>query len=528
MSSAASPAQLSESAKAALRERIRRFALTQPARHLKIGETARDRVRQAYEELQPRDPVIRHRWLFVSQWLQESAHEFEEEDFDWRKRDERIDRLRREAAMEIWTEYGFEGVRNLLTASGTPHTVGHYAMSCVTSTDERVEFIRHCLSLDGDQRNQGEWCLQGALSAVEDNSCTWVLRAAAEAMSSEECKRLFVCAPFRVSTWRLLDGYGEDIRAAYWKNVYPSWDRHTPAELTELIDSLLEAGRPRAAFNSVHMSIADVETSCLKRLLRDVATVNSEPAGQFKIDRYYISEALDSLNDRAGVTRDKMAELEFFFIDALDDSKHGIPNLEYMIGESPISFVQAVALAYKRSDEKEDPPEWTVKDPEQRASVALAADRLLDQLEKIPGTQKDGKIDGLALAKWLEEVRRLCREHARSEIGDHCLGQLLAKAPKDSDGLWPCREVCEAMDKIASPKMAEGFYIGAHNSRGAHWRGEGGQQERELAEKYRAWAEQLHFEYPYVGGILEGIAASYDREASWHDSDAEIKKRLPN
>ena len=77
-----------------------------------------------------------------------------------------------------------------------------------------------------------------------------------------------------------------------------------------------------------------------------------------------------------------------------------------------------------------------VKDPEQRA-MALAADRLLDQLEKIPGTQKDGKIDGLALAKWLEEVRRLCREHARSEIGDHCLGQLLAKAPKDNDGLWP-------------------------------------------------------------------------------------------
>ena len=76
--------------------------------------------------------------------------------------------------------------------------------------------------------------------------------------------------------------------------------------------------------------------------------------------------------------------------------------------------------------------------------------------------------------------------------------------------------------------MGEGFHVGAHNSRGVHWRGEGGQQERELAEQYRAWAEQLHFEYPYVGGILEGIAASYDREASWHDSDAEIEKRLPS
>ena len=517
-----------ESAKAALRERIRRFALTRRARHLKIGETARDRAREAYEKLQPRDPVIRHSWLFASQWVQESAHEFKEEDFDWRKRDERIDRLRHDAMMEIWTECGFEGVRNLLTASGAPHTVGNYAMSCVTNTDARVEFIRRCLSLDGDLRNQVEWCLQGALSAVEDKARTRVLKAAAEAMPCEECKRLFVCAPFRESTWRLLDGYGEDIRAAYWRNVYPSWDRHTPAELTELIDCLLEAGRPRAAFNTVHMRIADVETSCLTRLLSDVATVDREPAGQFKINRYYISEALGSLDERVGVTRDEMAQLEFLFIDALNDSGHGIPNLEYMIGESPISFVQAVALAYKRSDEKEDPPAWTAKHPEQRASVALAAHRFLDQLEKIPGTQKDGKIDGVALGKWLEEVRRLCREHARIEIGDHCLGQLLAKAPKDKDGLWPCRAVCEAMDEIESPKMGEGFHICVRNSRGVHWRGEGGQQERDLAAEYRTLAEQLHFEYPYVGGILEGIAASYDREATWQDSDAEIAKRLPS
>jgi hypothetical protein len=62
--------------------------------------------------------------------------------------------------------------------------------------------------------------------------------------------------------------------------------------------------------------------------------------------------------------------------------------------------------------------------------------------------------------------------------------------------------------------------------RGAHWRGEGGAQERELGEKYRAWAERLHFEYPYVGGMLEGIAASYDREAGWQDSEAKIENRL--
>jgi hypothetical protein len=61
---------------------------------------------------------------------------------------------------------------------------------------------------------------------------------------------------------------------------------------------------------------------------------------------------------------------------------------------------------------------------------------------------------------------------------------------------------------------------------GAYFRGEGGEQERELAAKYRARAERLHFDYPYVGGGLEEIAASYDHEAGWQDSEAKITKRL--
>jgi len=274
------------------------------------------------------------------------------------------------------------------------------------------------------------------------------------------------------------------------------------------------------------MDFKDVETSRLKRLLRDVATVNDEPAGHFKLDSYYISEALDLLDGRAGVTSDEMAQLEFLFINALDHSNHRIPNLENQIAKSPGLFVQAIALAYKRSDEGQDPLEWMIENPEQRAAVALAARCLLNQITKIPGTDENVRIDAAALTEWLAEVRRLCREYGRAEIADHCLGQLLAKAPEDENGIWPCEAVCEAMEGIASPGIGEGFSIGVHNSRGVHCRGEGGEQERKLAAKYRAWAERLHFDYPYVGGIIEGIAESYEREARWHDSEANIAKRL--
>jgi hypothetical protein len=375
-------------------------------------------------------------------------------------------------------------------------------------------------------RCKGELCLQGFLLAIGDETRIGVLQAVAEKLPAEECKRLFVCAPFQASTWRLLDDYGKEIRDGYWKDVLPSWGRHTPAELTELVDRFLEARRPRAAFHAVHMDFKDIETSRLKRLLRDVATVNAEPIDHFKLERYYISDALNSLDGRAGVTRDEMAQLEFLFIHVLDDSEHGIPNLESQIAQSSALFVQAVSFAYKRSDEGEDPPEWRIENPEQRAAVASAAHCLLDQIKKIPGTNENGRIDAAALAAWLAEVRRMCSEYGRADTGDHLIGQLLAKAPEGESGIWPCEAVCEAMEGIASSEIGRGFSIGVHNSRGTHWRGEGGEQERELAAKYRAWAERLHFDYPYVGGVLEDIARSYDREAAWQDSESEITKRL--
>jgi len=82
------------------------------------------------------------------------------------------------------------------------------------------------------------------------------------------------------------------------------------------------------------------------------------------------------------------------------------------------------------------------------------------------------------------------------------------------------------MEAVASEHIAIGFRLGVINARGAHWRDEGGSQERELAAKYRNWAQQLAFDYPYVSRVIESIAVSYDREAEWHDSEANVRKRV--
>jgi hypothetical protein len=82
------------------------------------------------------------------------------------------------------------------------------------------------------------------------------------------------------------------------------------------------------------------------------------------------------------------------------------------------------------------------------------------------------------------------------------------------------------MERVASPEIAKGFSVAVRNARGAHWRGEGGAQERELAGNYRRLAQQTAFGYPYVGSVLESIAVSYDRETEWQDSEATVSVLL--
>ena len=518
-------AKAGETAKASLRERIRRFALSERSRHRKLEKATRDRARETYERLLPHDPVIRHGWLFADQWVQESIDEIQDAAFDHQKREDRIDKLRRGAMAEIWAERRFDGIWELIAASNDPGLVGRYAALYINGVDEGAEFVRRCLLPSENLRIKAEWCLRGFLAAIGDDARIELLQAVATTLPTKEIGRFFAFAPFRESTWKLLDSFDDSIRTQYWKEATPFRGPFETSELTNVIDHLLEVRRPRAAFQAVQMDVENVETSRLKRLLRDVATVGNEPEGHYRIDSYYISKALTALDGRPGVSADEMAQLEFLFIKALDDSEHGIPNLESQIARTPIVFVQTLALAFKRDDDGEDPAEWSIDNPEQRASVASAAYSLLDQIQNIPGTDDCGQINDATLVSWLGEVRRLCREYGRADIGDHCLGQLLAKSPGGENGIWPCEAVCEAMEIIASQELGRGFHIGVLNSRGAHYRGEGGAQERELAAKYRAWSERLHFDYPYVGSLLERVAASYNKEAQWQDAEAEISNR---
>ena len=522
-------ATVEDDAKSELRERIREETFTRSGMRRSMSEESQARARTAYDLLEPQDPVARHSWLFADYWIEPSADGIDGAGEHTENHEEVIRELRSSAMGEIWTERGFEGVVAVLGNCAVPMDVGNALGIHIVDSGARVRFLRQCLS-DAESEATMDLCIRGLLWSIEEEIRAEILTKAVQNFAPDQIARLFRCAPFCQHTWRLFDGYDEEVRDRYWQKVIPDRVRFTEVEFSEFIDRMLDAKRPRAAFRFTRFDYSNIETSQLQRLLLGLVALDtaSTENHQYQPNSQDISDAIRELSGRAEIDRSEMAGMEFRFIQVLSRSDYGIPNLERCVAESPIDFVRILAMSFRREDDGQDPPEWNMADADNRVDLAMAASRFFDCMSYTPGTKDDGKIDEGYLSQWIAETRRLCAEHGREAIGDECIGQILARGPADEYDVKPHLAVSMAMERVGSEEMASGFIIGVINARGVVSRSheEGGDQERELAKKYRNWAALRSPDFPYVGRILEKIAEDYERQAQREDDRMEIERRL--
>ncbi|MCY4121078.1 MAG: hypothetical protein OXG72_09185, partial [Acidobacteria bacterium] len=249
-----------KSARARLRERIRVVVLTW-GRSGGLDAAQMDRAREIWAELGPTDPVGRHAWLFASAWLKDF-----DDDLDIAESDKRVDERRREAMKEIWYVRGFDGALEL-AAESDGGTVGRYAAGCAADPDSAADVLRACLSTGTGSPEKLDAFMGGFISYLDVDVRSAVIPAVAETAKIDQRVRLFKCAPFRDETWRLLDPQDARVRDRYWREVSTGIARFTESETSEVIDRLVETGRPWEAFSAVRFDWNKVETSRLKRLL---------------------------------------------------------------------------------------------------------------------------------------------------------------------------------------------------------------------------------------------------------------------
>ena len=250
----------------------------------------------------------------------------------------------------------------------------------------------------------------------------------------------------------------------------------------------------------------------------------SGPEARSNWSIYDITSLLEKLDETEAVNDGTIAYLELPFISGLSHDSRRDLVLHREISRDPALFADLVAHMCLRDDRQTDD---AVNEQAAWVAGSILVPIMMGQ-GIVPGKTEDGVVDYEALTAWVNEARRLCAERGRGGIGDDFIGQLLSRAPVGDDGIWPCEPVRELLEQVASQNMENGFAVGTHNLRGPTSRDafDGGGQERTMVEEYRRQANGVAARWPTTVALLRRIAESYEREAQWHDRDAEERDRF--
>lgn len=184
-----------------------------------------------------------------------------------------------------------------------------------------------------------------------------------------------------------------------------------------------------------------------------------------------------------------------------------------MMVEQPTFFVSTIATIFRTAHG--ETPEPTEKEKK----YATAAFELLNSLEILPGQDGD-EVDEEALETWTTAVRELAIQSDRADVVDSRIGHLLAHAPIDpNDDVWPHIAVRRLFEKLSSEIVERSVLIERFNMRGAHWAGNGGQEERVFAEQARTWSTAAAG-HPRTAKLLLGLSEMWIEEARSADARA--------
>lgn len=500
----------------------------QLARHLQFAEAEWalppedvEKLQSLYLCFEPEDYTKKYGWLFSSRVEIPIAG-----NYNWQEREETIAKTRREAVKTVFETQGLDGIRTLASEVEQPGELGFSIGSSDIPHHIDAEFLNSALGSPCPAlRNTGRSFLVGRSSLQDGQQWLKALRDAPDwqRWSSRQKADYYLCCPFTHETWDMLASEEEEIQKLYWSEV-SIWGRGEVgiSACERAMDSLSKYGRLVSAVELVSVYCRKNGTkvnperaiSALEAISR---SESMEPINQGHFS-YTVAELIQELGEDPRADKMRIAKLEWLFLPWFRD--HSQPQiLNETLREEPSVFVDVLGLIYRAEGE---PPSEVSDETRTRAEFGY---QLLDKWDHPPGLSEDGQLDGQKLRQWVSRVRELASVSGRSKVADYRIGEILAHLPQGRDGVWPHEEARQLLEEIGGNKhIQQGLVLGVRNSRGVTTRaiGEGGQQERSLAEQYRQYAERLTDSCPRTARLLRELANSYDSDARVHDTRAEL------
>lgn len=471
--------------------------------------------------LTPSDVVSKNKWLF-EEWFPDRS--VGERSYEARK--EKSDNFRRKAAQEVYEAAGLEGIASLGTSCRYPGFLAEVLPDLLTLEDLQA-LIDKMLAYGEAGENFACHISSKAYAEFGEEWKTYVVEAIiGNNWSITFATSLFLFWPNQMTTWRIIESQSKEIQSAYWENVPVNLLVEDMDEQTYQIEKLIEARRAATAFDRIAMDSENTNTQSLLSVFD--ATIDelfqiqtTEEANKVGISSYEVMRVLETLRARQDIADGEIYPREYVALPLLGIDAKGLALHDYMIS-NPEFFMEVICDLYlpasRDKDGDREPDPYT-------QNKANAAYRLLQGIAMLPGQNGDD-VDLTFLSEWIGSVREIAEAKDRIVVVDLQIGHILAHSPDDPvDKGWPHRSVREILESYESEDIGRGIITERFNMRGTYSKGlyEGGDQERELANKYSSWAE-ISEDWERTSKLLKAISKNWSQDAEREDARAEQDK----
>jgi hypothetical protein len=468
------------------------------------------RLEALVSRFQPNDPILVTTWLF-DDWTPDIVGCHDEEDPITR-----IQSARLKALEGVMAAKGVHGLAKLATKVKLPQQMAESLTMLAIGKEDTSSLLRELLALTGEAKSLASVVGAKAFSSFGPSWMEHLEHLRAELkLSAVETACLFFVLEDGKPTWDMVASFGADVDDAYWSHKRAFGFRGTPEEMEYAISRYRACGRTLAAIEATNERLQDMSSASILNLLEAaIPELNAIPGGGGAMLVYHVEHLFEELGKRSDVSREDLARMEFAYLPIVHRRKQQL-TLHKMLVESPEFFVSIICTVFKPAN-SEAP---IVSEQEQK--MATAAYELLNGLNVLPG-QVDDRVDFATLKAWSDEVRQRAALADRSAITDARIGHLLAHAPADPDDqAWPHRAVRQLVEDLSSDEVEQACRIERFNMRGIYSKtiGEGGQQERVLADEAKRWAGGMP-EFPRTANMLSAIADMWCSEGEAADVQA--------
>lgn len=522
-----SEAALTEESRKDIWETLRKFVNRHrgfPESSWALSGARLDRLNAIKEHFTPIDNIDKIAWLFNEHFP----------DIPVPKRpitevERALEMLRNDAIEHLWKKGGSSSLITLLDRVTFPGLVAPSLLRAMSNeaetlnvfgvtscgTDNQRVFARY-LSGEAYKRFGGGWTDQ---LRSRTNDSAWTTATIVNAL---------VYYPDSIKTFELVSSFGSEVEQHYWAERNGWFLIDDSNTFMFAMTKMQLSGRALDIVPQLLNHLAEIDSDQILRIfdqvLQELNEGKTSRVGGGDVG-FYIEGLFDALRSRNDVDKSLLARREYKYLPLL--TRHFEKKdltLHEFLATDPDFFVEVLCDLYR-------PASRAIEDYEISEEQRIRADfawKLLQSWRQPPGVEKGGQANGSKLREWVNRVRLLASEKDRTNTADENIGKILFYFPNDpNDMAWPHIELRRLLEDLENEHIERGIEIEQLNSRGTTSRGvfDGGSQERELAKKWRNWADTLGVRWPRTKAMLDRIADSWEDIAKQEDSQA-MKNRL--